>query len=592
MEVAGIALGVLPILLRSVDVYKESIRRVGTTIRKRKHIEKLARALLLQQQILEETVKSIILASGCDNVQELDEDPFAFFSDDDVREQVEEYLGSKNSIAFVGLLTANNESVKKVARNISGLVPSELGVTEDLVDIIDANQQKPNLLADLGPRVKLMLGITDMKDIIEEIDEGTAALERFSRLALSNRQTVQSSSSRKAVKLAKALRHIRTFANSLYLGILEAFREDCHDAHATRLYLDDRIDIAPDILSRVGKSDHTAPLMKFDLVFTGVGQKDKVFYETAVQVFGEDDRDDGFSIVIDDDKLAHQQDDRRLASQVTLLVSRSPSPGPKPEIASIADLCATIREANGSKRRISFALLGNQGIGTLFDEGQLRHHQQPLLPDVAGADPIPLSEILRTDSINLSWKFRMLLALRLASSLLQLLQTNWLERAWSKDNVFFLKRPTAAPASGDKPAQVAVDLNRPFVACSFDAHGPTPTPTSVVPGGGGVEPKVALLELGILLLEIWHRTTLERRFGLDESRPPAGYYERMARAVEWLDDVDEPLPDLYDRAVSHCLRANIGGDARFADWEDKKLWHVVCGDIIEPLAKICRQWSG
>lgn len=126
MEVAGIALGVLPILLRSVDVYKESIRRVGTTIRKRKHIEKLARALLLQQQILEETVKSIILASGCDNVQELDEDPFAFFSDDDVREQVEEYLGSKNSIAFVGLLTANNESVKKVARNISGLVPSEL----------------------------------------------------------------------------------------------------------------------------------------------------------------------------------------------------------------------------------------------------------------------------------------------------------------------------------------------------------------------------------------------------------------------------------------------------------------------------------
>lgn len=126
MEVAGIALGVLPILLRSVDVYKESIRRVGTTIRKRKHIEKLARALLLQQQILEETVKSIILASGCDNVQELDEDPFAFFSSDDVREQVEEYLGSKNSIAFVGLLTANNESVKKVARNISGLVPSEL----------------------------------------------------------------------------------------------------------------------------------------------------------------------------------------------------------------------------------------------------------------------------------------------------------------------------------------------------------------------------------------------------------------------------------------------------------------------------------
>lgn len=121
-EVVGIALGVLPIVLRSVDVYKDSIRRVGTTIRKRKHVEKLARALLLQQQILEETVKSVVLACGCENVGALEEDPFVYFGNEDVRERVEDYLGPKNSIAFVGLLTANNGIIKKVAENISGLV--------------------------------------------------------------------------------------------------------------------------------------------------------------------------------------------------------------------------------------------------------------------------------------------------------------------------------------------------------------------------------------------------------------------------------------------------------------------------------------
>ena len=121
-EILGIALGVLPIVLQSVDVYKDSIRRVGTTIRKRKHVEKLARALLLQQQILEETAKSVVLACGCENVGALEETPFGYFSDEDVRERVEDYLGPKNSIAFVGLLTANNEVVKKVAKNISGLV--------------------------------------------------------------------------------------------------------------------------------------------------------------------------------------------------------------------------------------------------------------------------------------------------------------------------------------------------------------------------------------------------------------------------------------------------------------------------------------
>lgn len=123
-EVVGVALAVIPIVLQCVDVYKDSIRRVGTTIRKRKHVEKLARALLLQQQILEETVKSVVLACGCENVGALEEDPFGYFSDEDIRERVEDYLGPKNSIAFVGLLTANNDIVKKVAENISGLVPA------------------------------------------------------------------------------------------------------------------------------------------------------------------------------------------------------------------------------------------------------------------------------------------------------------------------------------------------------------------------------------------------------------------------------------------------------------------------------------
>ena len=123
-EIVGIALGVLPIVLQSVDVYKDSIRRVGTTIRKRKHVEKLARALLLQQQILEETVKSVVLACGCENVGALEESPFEYFGSEEVRERVEEYLGAKNSIAFVGLLTANNDVVKKVAKNISGLLPA------------------------------------------------------------------------------------------------------------------------------------------------------------------------------------------------------------------------------------------------------------------------------------------------------------------------------------------------------------------------------------------------------------------------------------------------------------------------------------
>lgn len=56
------------------------------------------------------------------------------------------------------------------------------------------------------------------------------------------------------------------------------------------------------------------------------------------------------------------------------------------------------------------------------------------------------------------------------------------------------------------------DFRRPFVACSFgETFADTPQTSS------SVEPKVAMLELEILLLEIGQETTVEARFRLIES---------------------------------------------------------------------------
>jgi len=91
-----------------------------------------------------------------------------------------------------------------------------------------------------------------------------------------------------------------------------------------------------------------------------------------------------------------------------------------------------------------------------------------------------------------------------------------------------------------------------------------------------------------LLLEIWHGTTLETQFSLKEAL--GGYYERLALALRWLDDMKDPLLELYDKAASHCIRGMIGGETRFREWEDLEFWGAVCGDIIEPLSKNCKQW--
>jgi hypothetical protein len=75
--------------------------------------------------------------------------------------------------------------------------------------------------------------------------------------------------------------------------------------------------------------------------------------------------------------------------------------------------------------------------------------------------------------------------------------------------------------------------------------------------------KEALLELGITLLEIWHEATLEERCFLPTQ--PMSHHDRQAWVLKWLDDANNPLPDLYHKAVSHCITGVIDGGSRLLE---------------------------
>ncbi|KAL1874522.1 hypothetical protein Daus18300_003541 [Diaporthe australafricana] len=573
IEVAGLVLGALPILLKSVDTYRDSFRRFGTAFNKRKHVEKLARALLLQELTIRELIKSIILASGCEDVLALDEDPVGYLNNLDVQEQVEEYLGPKSTKFLIDELEDNSESVRKVARCISGLVPGARGPNDDLITIIEANQDKPSMMTDLAPRIKLLLGITDMKDMIQEIDTACNALDRFSRLTLSNCHSTNTNSSRNSLKLAKAFRRIHGVAKGLYNAVLNGFQDKCHDSHQARLYLDDRIDTAHHLLHRRRAADPDTPQMMFDMVFRAEGKNgEALYYETAVQVLDDYDSDDL-------DRRSFPEESVKAA--VTFCVTDAPSAF-KHKVATIASICTTIKEARGMKPGLSFALLGNRQMGTFPDRNAMPATQ--LLYQMDQREYISLSQILKKSSSTLPLKPRMQLSLRLASSLLQLFQTPWLTRAWCKDTVFFLVCDTPSDPTSRAKQTAQAHLNRPFVVCEFSGESPVLHPT---------EPKAALLELGIILLEIWHGMTLEARFGLDESDSQSRstkYYERLVKALEWQDDGENPMLGLYGHTVSHCLTGNKVSSGTAFDWEDSKLWTSICSDIIEPLSKLCKNF--
>lgn len=434
--------------------------------------------------------------------------------------------------------------------------------------IINANQDKPDLLADLPSRLKLLLSFNDMKAMIQEIDTAIDKLERFTRLTLSNCKAMASNSSQKYTKLAKAFRQIQGLAGSLYKAVEDGFRNQCHESHGVRLYLNDRMDDAHRILHRSHATDPDTPLLIFDLVFYA-GNQNSIFqfYETTVQVLK------GYNTDFDQYGRNNNSPPRSPTnSGVTFCVMAAPPTITRPQVATISSICTAIKTAGSISPRLSFVLVGNCKIGTFVGASQKPATHS--LVAVNQEEQVSLSQILQATSTNLPIKPRMQLALQLASSLLQLQHTQWLTQAWSKDTVFFLRSVSSA-------RRAVVDLSQPFIAHDFDFKQRI---------GDSPGPKEMLLELGILLLEIWHGTTLEARFGSGEASGPAPtrYYERLARTLEWEDDGG--MQGLYGQAVSHCLTGYKGPVRRDVNWEDTRLWSSICSDIIEPLSILCKQF--
>jgi hypothetical protein len=124
IEVAGLVLGALPILFQALGCYRDSLGMVKLFFRERKYIDKLAHALLLQKQMLEETVRSIIIESGCRGVPDLFDNPYDYFSNPETQKTITNYLGLENTRALNGALFQIKEIIKKLAGSISGLVPA------------------------------------------------------------------------------------------------------------------------------------------------------------------------------------------------------------------------------------------------------------------------------------------------------------------------------------------------------------------------------------------------------------------------------------------------------------------------------------
>jgi predicted GTPase len=72
---------------------------------------------------LNELIKSVIRESGCEDVSAFEDDAFIYLDNPDVQQQVGQFLGPRNTRVLIDELEASSETVRKVAKCISSLVP-------------------------------------------------------------------------------------------------------------------------------------------------------------------------------------------------------------------------------------------------------------------------------------------------------------------------------------------------------------------------------------------------------------------------------------------------------------------------------------
>jgi hypothetical protein len=243
---------------------------------------------------------------------------------------------------------------------------------------------------------------------------------------------------------------------------------------------------------------------------------------------------------------------------VTFLDSALPSPNPpsqeqnNPKDGQHQQISVTLQSKKISNicHTIQTLATWNCPLGYLMDDKTTKHELT-----AKGRSNIPpsknlisLKEVLIRDKKHFSTQRRMMVATVLTSSLLELLQTQWLHTHWSKENIFFEK--------SDDGSQTI--FRQPYIIHEFEpgANASTSQPSQ----SSDTPLRIFLQCLGVVLIELCFGNTIEEMEGTalikpvnaSDSKSYHDYCFALANSVEW--DVINGENSTFSDPISNCLR--------------------------------------
>ncbi|KAL4985784.1 hypothetical protein BDW68DRAFT_189390 [Aspergillus falconensis] len=565
VEVVGILLGAIPLVVSALRTYKEAKQRYIWFMNKEPYIDRLIQSLNEQIYFIRADVDIALQSTGLehDKIKAFLSDPdLDLLSNQEVADAIRDYLGEGLQLYLDALARCQN-TICNIVKNLNGLVSGTKRLeSADLAEIV-RDTPKKNGDFEFRKKIKFSLQKEEIDAQITSLEASAKILSRINKQSTRREAVVVQSTSRKVTKFASTLASVRDSAHRLYTAISRGYTHTCHDQHEVQLFLQTR----SALLEGTKPKTFRKPPVSFEVAFCK--SKDTAWthdawsYKTEIQVIERDGDVDDF--------------DDRTQPVVTFNLANTADTTAS-GLHEIHNLCSLVYSAHMKGASVDICLSGG-GRLCYIDRPARNKAVPPHTKEVLS--PVSLTTLLTGTHPNIPpipLNHRIALSYNIASAVFQLHSTPWLTLPLRSSSVFFI------PDGYIKHHKSSRETCKydPFIKAIFQDCPRTCTTYHY-------NTRESMLELGILLLELWHSHTIEI-FAADNGLKLAGSFgSRYDVAMEWIshsEDEGDMMP-FYLEAATRCIECTFTTSSARPDWNDVTFQKSVCQYLLKPLLDNC-----
>ena len=562
LEVVGVVLGAVPLIITALKGYQNLGKKRDAFKRKSLHLDRMIKALDWQQKLILSDVKIVLRNAGLDEMTIDQEVGNGHYQDLFKRPGIQSAVVSvlrENYSTYLEIIHQCEITILGVARAVTFFKEDSWVSEEQYIPFKLLTRQVANGLAgvlfakshidrpgnEFWRRVKFSMRKDDLEISINEIDRLSRLLERLREKSHQDHQFTTQSSSSSTIAVVSMLRKVQIRALRLHKALAQSWAQSCQDPHGARLYLDARVD------KFEARKKFSAPYKQNNIEFSITLQNctNQSYHTCVVEALNFDD----FESFSNPKKSAVSF---QTTSNVVGTTKRS----------DVDNICHVLNHCINEKNFLRLYLVGNERLcyehvsSDISSRSLGRAHDEKM---------VSLRCLLQDSTYKrvMQLKPRVKLAAMMASTALQLHSTPWCRNLRNETLLFV------------QDLNGKIDLGNPFVACII--HGNCALSSSCP-----AQSETELLDLGILILELWHNQTIDV-FARDSGLAFDDRFDaRRSVARKWISETkDDLLTSVYDAAV-RCINCRF--DTVDVDLTDHKLNVSIFEGVVKPLWENCR----